>query len=290
VKLAAWSLEGLRLFAKRGWRASSLALLAGGLMKLLAPRGKLAFANLELAYPESTVEWRRQTVRGMYDHLGWLVTEVLTMQRDVTQGLDWVTKVHNQHYVEEILANGKGVVMVSGHFGNWELLASWYVQYFKDKGLSQAYGIAKSMKDKDIDSLISRYRSNSNLRILSRDTSTLEIIKLLKGGSHVYTMPDVAWAGGPILPFMGLPCANTTGPAVLALLASVPIVPVGIYRKAPFRHEVVFYPPLQVPDETERKAKIELLTREVNSALEKIIEPQPELWFWLHNRWKEYKE
>jgi len=286
MKAAAWALEGLRLFAKRGWRASCLAVFLRGALKISAPRGKMALSNLALAYPESTKAWRVQTKRHVYDNLGWTITEVLTLQRDTSQALDWVKEAHNSHYVEELIAQGKGAVLLSGHYGNWELLASWYVQYFGKRGLRSAYGIAQNMKDKDINSLIARYRRNSNLNVLSKDTSTLEIVKLLKGGSHVYTMPDVSWAGGLVLPFMGHPCTISVGPAALALLASAPIVPVAIYRKAPFRHEVVFSPPLQVPEEAERRVKMELLTREINAALEKMIAPQPELWFWLHNRWK----
>jgi len=286
MKAAAWAVEGLRLFAKRGWRASCLASLLRGTLRTFAPRGKMALSNLALAYPESTKEWRARTRRSVYDNLGWTVTEVLTLQRDTSQALDWVKKVHNAHYVEELIAKGKGAILLSGHYGNWELLASWYVQYFEKSGLRSAYGIAQNVKDTDINRLIARYRSNSNLNVLSKDTSTLEIVKLLKGGAHVYTMPDVSWVGGIVLPFMGQTCTTSAGPAALALLASVPIIPVAIYRKAPFQHEVVFSPPLQVPDEKERRMKMELLTREINSALENMIAPQPELWFWLHNRWK----
>lgn len=73
---------------------------------------------------------------------------------------------------------------------------------------------------------------------------------------------------------------------MLSLLASVPIIPVGIYRTAPFRHIIRFFPPLPVPEERDRRRKAELLTLEVNHALEEMIAPRPELWFWMHNRWK----
>ena len=73
---------------------------------------------------------------------------------------------------------------------------------------------------------------------------------------------------------------------MLSILASVPIVPVGIYRLAPFRHRICFFPPLPLPEERNRLRRAELLTLEVNRALEKVIAPRPELWFWMHNRWK----
>ena len=286
MKAAAWPLEGLRLFAKRGWRASCVASLLRGILKLFSPRGKMILSNLALVYPESSPEWRVQTRRRLYDHLGWTVAELMTLQRDPAQAMDWVEEVQNQHYVEECLAKGKGLVFLSGHYGNWELLAAWYALFLKQRGFHDFYIVSQNVRDKDIDRIITRYRRNVGIKLMPKQTSTLEMVKILKGGAHIAAQADIAWRGGLVLPFMGRPCTNTIGPAVLGVLASVPIIPVAIYRKAPFRHKVGAFTPLQVPEEADRRVKIELLTRAANAALEKIIEPQPELWFWLHNRWK----
>ena len=272
--------------AKKGRRASCVALLLRSLLKLLAPRGDRILSNLSLVYPDSTEIWRRDLRRRLYDHLGWMVTEILTLQRDPTQALDWIEEVRNAQYIEKPLAEGKGVLFLSGHYGNWELLAAWYAQFLKSKGLRNFHIVSQSTKDKDIARLIARYRENTGIKLLPKQVSTLEMVRLLKAGEHVAALADISWIDGVILPFMGHPCTNTTGPAILSTLASVPIVPVAIYRRGPFRHVAEFFPPLPVPEEKNRRAKIELLTREVNAALEKMISPQPELWFWLHHRWK----
>ena len=286
MKAAAWALEGLRFFAGRGWRASCTSSLLRGILKLFAPRGKTVLSNLALVYPESTEKWRVQMRRRVYDSLGWTVTETLALQRDPAQALDWIDEVDDPRHVEEFLAKGKGVLLLSGHYGNWELLAAWYAQYFGKKGLRNFQVVAQKIKDEDVDRVVTRCRRNAGVNILPKHTPTLDIVKLLKGGAHVGVMPDVSWVGGLVLPFMGQPCANTIGPAVLSMLGSVPVVPVTIYRAAPFRHKVVILPPLQAPEGTDRRVKIELLTREINSTLEKMIAPRPEQWFWLHNRWK----
>jgi len=210
------------------------------------------------------------------------------LQRDPAQALDWIEEAHNLCYVEEPISKGKGIIFLSAHYGNWELLAAWYAQYLKKKGFNNFYIVSLNIKDKDINRLVMRYRRNSGINLLPKQTSTLEMVKLLKSGAHIAAQADISWLGGLVLPFMGHPCTNSTGPAVLALLASVPIVPVAIYRKGPFRHKAVFSPPLQIPEseKTDRREKIELLARQINSVLENIIKPQPELWFWLHNRWK----
>jgi KDO2-lipid IV(A) lauroyltransferase len=286
LKPAAWAIEGLRASTKRGWRASSAAFALRALFSIIAPRGQRILSNLSLAYPESTEAWRKDLRRRLYSHLGWMVTEILTLQRDPLQALDWIDETRNERYIEEALARGRGVLFLSGHYGNWELLAAWYAQYLAKRGFHDFYILSQDTRDKDIARLIARYRRNAGLKLLPKSTSVLEMVKLLKHGAHIAMLPDISWLGGVILPFMGYPCTNTMGPAILSTLAVVPMFPVGIYRKGPFCHAVEFFPPFAVPEERDRKLKVELLTREVNNALERIIAPQPELWFWLHNRWK----
>jgi KDO2-lipid IV(A) lauroyltransferase len=257
------------------------------LLKTFAPRGKRVLSNLALVYPESGGAWRKDLRRRLYEHLGWMTTEILALQRDPAQALDWVEEVRGAEYIEEVLAGGKGLLFLSGHYGNWELLAAWYAQYMKKRGMGGFHIVSQNMRDKDLSRLVARYRLNAGIKLLHKGTSTPEIVRLLRSGKHIAALADISWRGGVVLPFMGHPCTHTSGPAVLGTLASVPVVPVAIYRRGPFRHAVEFFPPLAVPEEKDRRVKIEILTREAGAALEKIIAPQPELWFWLHNRWKQ---
>jgi len=111
-------------------------------------------------------------------------------------------------------------------------------------------------------------------------------VRLLKEGARVAVLTDVSWVGGVRLPFMGQVCTNTVGPAILSILASVPILPLGIYRRAPFRHAVRFFPPLAASEGGGKRSRAEALTLRMNQVLEMMIAPRPELWFWMHNRWK----
>jgi KDO2-lipid IV(A) lauroyltransferase len=257
-------------------------------LKTFAPRGRRILSNLALVYPESGGAWRKDLRRRLYEHLGWMATEILALQRDPAQALEWVEEARGAERVEKIFAEGKGLLFLSGHYGNWEVLAAWYAQYMKKQGMGDFYIVSQKMRDRDISRLVARYRLNAGIKLLPKETPALEIVRLLKSGKHIAALADISWLGGVVLPFMGHPCTHTTGPAVLGTLASVPIVPVAIYRRGPFRHAVEFFPPLAVPraQAKDRRLRIEALTREVSAALERMIAPQPELWFWLHNRWK----
>jgi KDO2-lipid IV(A) lauroyltransferase len=287
VKAAAWALEGLRVLTRPGCRASCVASLLCSILKIFSPRGKRILSNLALVYPDSGGAWRRETRRRLYEHLGWMVTEILALQRNPAQALGWVEEVRGAERVEEVLAEKKGLLFLSGHYGNWELLAAWYAQYMKKRGMDGFYIVSQEMRDKDISRLLARYRLNAGIKLLPKNTPVPEIVRLLKSGKHIAALADISWLGGIVLPFMGHPCTHTAGPAALGILASVPIVPVAIYRRGPFRHAVEFFPPLAVPEEKNRRLRVEAMTREVGAALERMIAPQPELWFWLHNRWKQ---
>ncbi len=286
MKAAACAVSLLQRFVSQGWRGRAVASFLAGTLKLFAPRGSRIESNLRLVYPESSEAWRREIRRRLYEHLGWMVTEILALQKDPEQAFSWVEKVEGAQWLNELLSSSRGAIILGAHFGNWELLGAWCAQTFSRHG-KKIYVLVQSIRDPDIARLIDRYRERTGIYFLSKDTSTLELVRLLKSGGYVATMPDVSWlSGGVTLPFMGRPCTNTMGPAVLSILASAPIVPLGLYRHGPFRHALRCFPPLTVPAETKRRLRAELLTLKINEALERLIAPQPELWFWLHNRWK----
>ena len=275
MKSAAWAIERLRAVSRSERGASSVAFLLRNILRLVRPRGKQILSNLALAYPESTPAWRRDLRRHLYDHLGWMVTEILALQHDSERVFSWVEEVRNARYIEEPLSQGRGVLFLSGHYGNWELLAAWYAQYLRARGHRDFFIVSQSTKDKDIARLIAQYRQHAGIRLLPKNTSTLEFVKLLKAGGHIAALADISWIGGIRLPFMGHMCTHTTGPAVLGMLASVPIVPVAMYRNGPFRHTVEFFPPVVVPEEGDKRHRVEQATRSVIGALETMIAPQP---------------
>lgn len=286
MKTAVWAIEALRAISRPGWSARSVAFFLRNVLKITRPRGSRILSNLALAYPESNEAWRRDLRRRLYDHLGWTTAEILALQNDPAQAFSWVDEVRNVHFAEDLLPEGKGALFLSGHYGNWELLAAWYAQYLKKKDLHNFHIIVQNIRDRDVSQLLSRYRENTGINLLPKDAPLTEMIKLLKGGAHIALLADVSWMGGITLPFMGHDCTHTTGPAVLGTLASVPIIPVAIYRREPFRHTIEFFQPLPVPAEKNRRLRFEQMTRSAIEALETMIAPRPELWFWLHNRWK----
>ena len=283
--MAAFVIRIFQAMAREGWRGRAVAAFLRFLLKIVRPRAKMMDSNIRLVRPDLDTTQRREIARGVYDNLAWTVAELLALQRNTRQALSWVTNVTGIEYLDETLANGRGAILLTGHFGNWELLGSWYAQTIRARG-RMPYVIYQEIHDRGVSRIVNEYRERGGMIALSKDASTLEMARLLHDGAYIGILPDVAWWSGITLPFMGRPCRNSVGPAALAMLAGVPILPLAIYRDAPFRHTVRFLPPFRVPTEGKRDERIERGTLAINKALEELIAPRPELWFWLHNRWK----
>lgn len=257
-----------------------------GLLKMIHPRAKVVDENLTLAYPEAPLQWRKDIRSAMYDNLAWTITEILALQRDPSQIFSWVKTIGNPEIADELMDSNRGAIFVSAHFGNWEIMAAWYGQYTKKRG-HQMYVVAQPIHDKDISEYIDGLRNHMGVDLLPTHYSVQKYARLLKAGNHIALLNDVSGYGDVIVPFMGHDATNMPGPAVMAMLSGVPIIPVCIYRNAPFQHEIEFFPPIEMPDpELPRDERLRRIILECNLAIERFIRRRPELWFWLHNRWK----
>lgn len=285
-KAAVSTIKLFEKFADTGLRGKITQKFFSGLLKLIHPRAKVIDDNLKLAYPNSPEQWRKDIRSQVYENLAWTVTELLALQRDTSQAMNWVKKIHNLEIADTLLNHKQGVIFLSGHFGNWELLASWYAHYALSKE-HKLQAVFQGQKDKDISRYIDEIRENSKIEAIPKETSVQKFAHMLKDGAHIALLNDVAGVGEVMVPFMNHDATNMPGPAVMAMLSGAPIVPVCIYRNAPFEHEIEFFEPVKMPDKSmNHNERMRAIILECNKALEKFIRKRPELWFWLHKRWR----
>ena len=148
------------------------------------------------------------------------------------------------------------------------------------------YVIYQPIHDADIDKYLIDMRERYGMIMLDKKISVMKIAHLLKEGAHIILLNDVSGKAELRVPFMGVEATNMPGAALMAMLTGVPVIPACIYRNAPFEHELEFFEPLKFPEIKDREERLKLITLEMNKAVEKFIRRRPELWFWLHNRWK----
>ena len=287
-KAAVKAIKFFERFADTGLRGKISAKFFSGLLKLIHPRSKVIDDNLKLAYPESSEHWRSEIRSKVYENLAWTLTEALALQRDNTQALKWVKSVKNFEFTQGLMDNNKGAVFVTAHFGNWELYGNWMAQQEMMNG-RKLYVVYQEMHDSDISAYVQQTRTRGGMVMLNKDVSVMKMIHLLRSGAHIAVLNDVAGTGKMNVPFMGHDATNMPGPAIMAMLAGVPIITACLYRTAPFEHEAEFSDPIieKKPTETlSHDERMRIIIGEYNNLLERFIRKKPELWFWLHKRWR----
>ncbi len=283
------AVRAIKFFEKisgTGFRGKLTSHFFSGLLKLIHPRAKVVDDNLLIAYPHSPKQWRKDIRGQVYENLAWTLTEVLAFQRDPAQAFQWVKKVHNIEILDDVLHSGKGALFMTGHFGNWELLGSWTAQYVAERG--KVFNVLyQELHDQDISRYIHETRERGKMAMLDKNASVMKLVRVLKNGGYIAFLNDVAGLREVPVPFMGHDATNMAGPAVMAMLSGVPIVPAFIYRDAPFVHEAEFFEPVKMPDVSlSHEERMKAIILECNNVYECVIRKRPDLWFWLHKRWR----
>lgn len=282
MNLKTGMISAITSFCRPGWRARAVAGLFSGGLKIFRPRGGEARENLKSVYPEATDDWIRGTVNGVYEHLSWMVAECLALQRDPRLSLEWMKAVEGKEILDSIKAAGRGAIILTGHVGNWELLAAWLAQ----SGYPLS-AVVRSPDDADFSRIIASFRSRTGVGVFEKHFVMKETIRFARNGGFLGLMPDQAWnSTGIPTEFLGRRCYTAGGPAAIARLAGVPVVPVASYRVAPFRHEVRISEPIKMVEGADKQRSIKENTDRMNRAIEKMILEHPEQWLWLHRRWR----
>ena len=288
MKTAVKAIKFFERFADEGLRGKVTKKFFSGLLKIINPRAKLIDKNLKMIFPDSSEKWRKETRSKIYENLAWTLTETLVLQHDNSKAREWLKNVKGVEIVNDLMAKKQGALIITGHFGNWELAGNWVAQNAISHG-HELNVLYQEMHDKDISDYVREMREHGGMRMIDKNISVMKISHMLKDGAHVALLNDVSGNREMTVPFLGHDATNMPGPAIMAILSGVPVVPFCSYRISPFNHEAEFFPPLKLPEKNEipnKEERIKVILSEMNKALGNFILKRPEQWFWLHNRWK----
>ncbi len=288
MKAVVNAIKFFQAISDTGIRGKMTAKIFSGLLKMIHPRGKVIDDNLKLVYPESSEQWRKDIRRKCYEGLAWTLTEAIVLQKDTSKALEWVKRVKNKEIIDDLLKRKQGVIFLTAHFGNWELFGSWYAQYAL-MNHHRLHVVYQESHDEDLSRYIRQTRENSKMITIQKNISVLKMAHMLKNGEHFAILYDISGSGELVVPFMGRNATNMAGPAMLAMMTNVPVVPAFSSRIRPFEHEAEFFEPLKLPDKNEKMTHEERMKRiifEMNKAIDTYVRRKPEQWFWLHRRWK----
>ena len=242
-------------------------------------RRALTIRHLAQAMPETNSV---RAARSVYRHLGRTAVEhARLLGSSVTDISDRIAVSGNEH-LAQALNKGNGVVLVTGHFGYWELLGAAVASL----GLPIAV-VAKDQHNPAVNKLMIHCREGLGMRVIPMASATHAVIKCLKRNECVGLLTDQdAGPGGTFVRFMGRPASTYQGPALFALRTGAPIVPCFIIREATERHRVVFEAPIAAVPTGDEEADIYRYTQAYTDVLERYIRIYPDHWFWVQRRWK----
>lgn len=240
-------------------------------------RRERMISNLELAMPELSAEDRIEIGRRCAQHFGRVFIDFLrSPRRSEEEILETCPLVDRVHF-DDALAAGKGMILITGHFGNWERAAHAIVA----NGYKLSV-VARDANDGTLNQAVLRIRQSHGVEVLSRGSAARSILRKLAQNEIVGILPDQN-SGDIYVPFFGKTCGTVTGPAAIHVKTGAPLVPFFCRWIAPNRYEARAFPPLKPVAGFE---PVEAMTRSINNALEAAIRETPEQWLWFHDRWK----
>lgn len=255
--------------------------VAGGVLRL---RRRVVEENLTRAFPERDAAWIRKTAGASYRHLGKEAVALLRMGALGPRQVWERTEVDGIHHLREPLARGQGVILLTGHLGNWEV-----------GGASLAVReipldvVARRQNNPLFNARLNRTREALGMRVVDRSGSTKTLLRALRSGRAVALVADQnVLTGGVFVDFFGVPAATARGPALLAQRAGAAVVFATALRLPGLRsrYHVALRPLDPPPPGLEAEAATRDLLRRYLSALEEAIGQAPAQYLWAHKRWK----
>jgi len=246
---------------------------------------RVALANLAQAFPDWSQRDVRRTARETFRNFARGLLEFFYLQRVSPEELDEWIMIEGAEHVDAALAKGQGIICVTAHLGNWEILAR--------KLARQGYRlsvIARDSDDPETTRIINHVRENGGYKVLGRDSSALAALRCLRKNELLGILPDQNTLSGVFVEFFDRPVAAVTGPAVLALKTGAAIM-CGFARRTPEgRFKAVVYPPLDLPHTGSEEGDVHALTAAFTRVIEAEIRKDPAQWLWLHDRWRRTAE
>ena len=221
---------------------------------------------------------------GVFVHFAQVAVDVLRFPKLTREEVDRLVadKDEGLRRINEILSRGKGMILLTGHLGNWELMGA-LIRLHDIPGVV----VGRRIYYERFNQLLVDLRSKVALRTIYQDASPKELLKVLSQNQilGILADQDVDRFDGIFVPFFGRPAYTLTAPVKLALASGAPLVPVFLVR-AGRHYRLLVEEPIYVEMGAHREETIQEYTRAWSQVVEAKVREFPDQWVWMHRRWK----
>jgi len=246
-------------------------------------RRRVALDNLRKAFPEKSERELEAIAKGAFRNVGISLLELLWFPRMTPAQIRSLVRYEQPDLLKERYAEGKGLLLLTAHFGNWELLAQSIIAHFG----FPVHIIVKTQANPLVDRKINQRRTRFGNLVIPMETSLREVLKALREGGAVGIVADQAAPRENVaIEFFGRDVPTHQGPAVLSIKVGSPLLAIFAVRQADGTYQAYVreVPTRDLGRYTEENV-IEL-TRRHTKLTEEFIRRYPDHWMWMHKRWK----
>jgi len=276
---------GIFYLLPRAWALGFARFLACVGYAVISRQRSKTLQHLELAFGKEKSWAEKETVaRKVFEHFAMTAAEVLQFSKLTPKKIKKIVDFENALQVyESLLSEGRGLISITAHIGNWELLAGVF-------GLLGFHGavLARRLYYEPYNQWIVGLRQSLHVPTLYRDQSSKEILKLLRRNEIIGLLPDqdIESLKGIFVPFFGRPAYTPVAPVRLALASQAPMVCNFLIRRPDGTYRMILGDVIRPVVKSSRAEAIEEYTAQWMANFEKVIREYPEQWAWMHNRWK----
>ena len=246
-------------------------------------RRQVVERQIAAAFPDRDPKSVESLVRDAYGHFGEVLIETALLPKLGRDGIiDLFEGAEGFEGIEEAHRAGNGIILITGHFGNWELAGA----YVASRGIPIEV-IARRMNNPLFDDYITRTRSGAGMIVVYDHDAVRRTPRAFKAGHAVAFVADQGVLGlaSTFVPFFGRPAKTPRGPAVFAMRFRLPTFFVAAVREPNGKYRCVVTP-VEIPDTGDRDADVDTVVARYTSILESWVRRYPGQYFWHHRRWK----
>lgn len=268
-----------------GWRPAGAAGAALGTLgyRPLGVRRAVVERQVAAAFPALSPAAVRAIARAAYAHLGRVTIEAALLPAlGASAVLDCFVEPAGWEYVEQARAAGRGMLLVSGHLGNWEMGGA----YLAARGIGLDV-VTRRMGNPLFDAYVTATRTRLGMQVVHDADAVRRVPRAMREARAVALLVDQGAAGlaSTYVPFFGRPARTPRGPAVFALRLGVPTIFVAVVRQPNGQYRM-FFEPVVVHDTGARERDVDTTVAGYTAQLERYVREAPTQYFWHHRRWK----
>ncbi len=263
-------------------QGSRIGATVGRLLYRLDPKHRaITVGNLEQALGVERTQAEAMALT-VFENLGKIFFEAAWLWTQPHEVIAPHFKIVGRSNLEKASDKGRGVLVLTAHFGNWELLA--YIAYMTGYPIDVIY---RPLDFKPLDQLVTQKRARFGSQPIPKRNSLRPILRTLKKRHLVGFLLDQScdWYDGVVTPFFHQPVYTSKGMALVALKSKAPVVPVFLVREGlQFTGHIL--PEIPLADTGDKICDLETYSARFTMVIEDIIRQYPDQWFWVHRRWK----